>query len=444
MSKEEKVGNYKPVLWSLVLAAVLGWLLNTALLQGWAGRDACLAACSFVGDLFIRALKMVIVPLVFSSIVTGIASLGKVEGFARLGLKTIGYYALSSFLAIVLGLSLVQLMAPGKVGGEPNEALRAQIEGQAKQWSQSAEQEALPAGLSRAVESSQGVAQLLEIFKRMVPPNIVKAAAEGQMLGLIFFAILMALALAKLPGEGAIALRQAIGGLNEVMIQITHWIMRLAPIGIFALVLPAIASMGTELFTSLGKYMLTVVLALGLHCFVILPILLILLGKINPLQMFAAMRPVLVTAFSTASSSATLPMTLRAIQERVGVSKKVSSTVLPLGATVNMDGTALYECVAVLFLSQAFGWEMSMMTQLVVVILALLTSIGVAGIPSASLVAILIILKNVNIPHPEACLALLLSVDRLLDMCRTAVNVYSDSCGAAIIASSEKEKLFAR
>ncbi len=215
--------------------------------------------------------------------------------------------------------------------------------------------------------------------------------------------------------------------------------MLLAPIGVFGLLAETVANTGAGLFVSLLKYFFTVVAALLIHLLVVLPLILAFVGKVNPLRHFAAMKDALVTAFSTASSSATLPITMACIQENAGVSKRVTSFVLPLGATVNMDGTALYECVAVLFIAQVLGQELDVAQQFFVVVLALATSIGVAGVPSASLVAIVIILNNVGIQGAAGAIGAILAVDRVLDMSRTAVNIFSDSCGAVVIAKSEGE-----
>jgi len=277
----------------------------------------------------------------------------------------------------------------------------------------------------------------------MLPPNIVEAAAQGQMLGLIVFSILFAVAMTKLDGPVSHTMLNFIQGLNDVMITITHWVMLAAPIGVFGLVTPTIADAGLDLFVSLARYMATVGAALGTHFFIAMPLILLFVGKVNPLRHFRAMRDAIITAFSTASSSATLPVTLDCVQQQAGVSKRVSSFTLPLGATVNMDGTALYECVAVMFVAQVLGYDFSFATQFRIVLLALMTSIGVAGVPSASLVAIVVIMQSVKIEGAEAAIAVLFSVDRLLDMSRTAVNVFGDSCAAVVIAKSEGEDVLA-
>lgn len=393
------------------------------------------AFCEYIGKLFLQALKMIIVPLIFSSIVIGIAGLGRIEGFGRLGLKTIGYYTLTSFFAIVIGLSMVNLFKPGLKDGKPNEEIANVVK--ANQESYSAK-----TGDKAKGQDIEGLSAVGDIFKRMIPENIFAAFSDnGQMLALIFVSLLVAFGLIHIGQESGKVLLGFFRGLNDLMILVTNWIMLFAPIGVFGLVTATVATFGFDLIKDIWVYALVVVGSLLLHMFVVLPVLLKVLGGVSPLKHLGAMRNALLTAFSTASSSATLPLTLRAVQENAGVSKRVGSFVLPLGATVNMDGTALYECVAVIFVAQLLGIEMTFTAQFMVVALALLTSIGVAGIPSASLVAILVIMNNVNITGGEAFVGLLLAVDRPLDMTRTAVNIFSDSCGAVIIAKSEGEDL---
>ncbi|MEC9056568.1 MAG: dicarboxylate/amino acid:cation symporter, partial [Verrucomicrobiota bacterium] len=289
---------------------------------------------------------------------------------------------------------------------------------------------------------SGGFFKLMANFvEGMIPTNVMKAASDNRaMLGLIFFSILFAVAITRLPVDSMGTMREFFQSLNDVMILLTRWIMALAPIGVFGLLVPVVYQSGGQLFLVLGKYFFTVLASLLIHSVVIMPLILRYVGKVSPLAHFRAMRTALLTAFSTASSSASLPVTMRCVQDNAGVSKKVASFTLPLGATVNMNGTALYECVAVIFVAQVVGFQMDIGQQFVVVLAALLTSIGVAGIPSASLVAIFIILLNSGIPGAEIAIMTLLAVDRLLDMSRTAVNVLGDSCAAVVVARSEGEK----
>lgn len=408
--------------WQILIALVLAILVGLVV-----GRETGVLGVTFysifdfVGNLFLNALKMLIVPLIIASIVVGVAGVGGTQGLGRLGGKTIGYYAMTSLLAILVGLVAVNLIQPGVVDGDPREVFGF-------------------TGDSAALQEKigdKGGGDLVEVFLRMIPTNVVEAAAQGQMLGLIFFSLLYGFFLSRITEDYAEAQYNFFQGMFEIMMRITDLIMRFAPLGVFALVARTVMDTGLAAFAPLALFVLTVVLALGVHFLVVLPLLLYFIGGVNPLRHYQAMGAALLTAFSTASSSATLPVTMECVEKNAGVSNKVTSFVLPLGATVNMDGTALYECVAALFIAQAYGIELSLGTQFLVVLLALLTSIGVAGIPAASLVAIAIILGAVGLPLEG--IGLILAVDRILDMMRTAVNVFSDSCGAVIIARSEGE-----
>ncbi len=427
----------KPALhWQIFFAIFLAVSLATilrSLAPDSRVTSAVVATSGFIGEIFLNALRMVIVPLIISSVITGIADVGGIQGFGRLGLKTIVFYILSSLIAILVGLSAVNLIEPGLENGEPNPAILA-----AFQAEQTRQFEQPDARIASAAE--QDMRSVVDIFLRMFPVNVIQAATDnGQMLGLIVFSILFGIAMVQLPAATVASLHGAVRGVFEVMILITRGIMRFAPLGVFGLLLPVLAAAGFELVQKLALYFITVLLALLFHALVVLPAILALAGKVNPVLHFRAMASAILTAFSTASSSATLPVTLRCIRDNAGVSERTSGFVLPLGATVNMDGTALYECVAVIFVAQVMGIELSSGHQFIIVLLALLTSIGVAGIPSASLVAILIILQNTGIPGATAAVGVLLAVDRLLDMTRTAVNVLSDSCAAVVIAKSEGE-----
>ncbi|RPJ33781.1 MAG: dicarboxylate/amino acid:cation symporter [Verrucomicrobiaceae bacterium] len=431
--------------WQILAALVLATftaLVFRGMVAG-AGMDsqiggfvgAVLAGCEFIGDLFMRALKMLIVPLIVTSVVSGIASLQGVKGFGRLGLKTAGFFGTTSLLSILLGLLLVNMIRPGFSDGQPNAVIR-------DAFAQSA-----ATADARVVETVSGAGNrqagdFLGVFKAMLPENVISAATDnGQMLGVIVFSILFAVAITRLPAVEMRTIREFFQAACDAMIVLTKWVMALAPIGVFALILPVVFATGADLFVNLGKYFLTVLAGLFIHLFVVLPCVLRFVGGVNPWAHFRAMRPALLLAFSTASSSGTLPVTMRCVEEGSGVSKRVTSFTLPLGATVNMDGTALYECVAVIFVAQVMGVQLGFGGQFFVVVAALLTSIGVAGVPSASLVAILLILKSSGIPGAETAVVALLAVDRLLDMSRTAVNIYSDSCAAVVIARSEGEEL---
>jgi len=376
----------------------------------------------FLGTLFLNALKMLIVPLILSSIICGIGNMGELSGLGRLGGKTVSYYLFTSTAAILIGLMLVNIIEPGIIDGEP---VRDRV-------GLSADTSDITAKIE-----GKGASDLSGIFLRMVPTNIVAAAAEGQMLGLIFFGLLFGYFLCQLLAQQKKVLLTFWNAVLEVMMKMTDLVMKFAPVGVFGLVAKVVASTGLAAFLPLAYFFFTVLLALAVHLFVIMPLLLKYVGGVKPTRHFKAMIPALLTSFSTSSSSATLPITLECVEKNAGVSNKTSSFVLPLGATINMDGTALYECVAAMFIAQAYGLDLSYSQQFLIVITALVTSIGVAGIPAASLVAISIILTTIGLPLEG--IGLILAVDRVLDMCRTSVNVFSDSCGAVIIARTEGE-----
>jgi proton glutamate symport protein len=382
-----------------------------------------LAVFDFLGTTFLRALRMVIVPLITGSIVSGVAGVGASRGLGRLFGKTFGWYITTSLLAVLTGLLLVNLVQPGISGGE---AVGARLGlGEAS------------AALQTDLES-KGAGDLVGIIQRMIPENPVAAAAEGQMLPLIFFCILLGLAITSLPPSQQTNLLGLFEALFAAMMRITGWVIATAPIGIFGLMAKITATAGFEAFGPLLRYGGTVLAALLIHGMVTLPLLVRFVGRVRPLRHIQVMTPALLTAFSTRSSSATLPLTMDRIENGAGVSNRVTSFVLPLGATVNMDGTALYECVAALFIAQAYGVELGVGSQAIVVLTALLASIGAAGIPAAGLVMMSIILDAVGLPLEG--IALILAVDPVLDMCRTTVNVFSDSCGAVVVARSEGEE----
>jgi proton glutamate symport protein len=400
---------------------------------GWV--QVTLAVCSFTGDLFMRALKMIIVPLIVTSVVSGIANLQGTKGFGRMGLRTALLFVTTTLCATLLGLAFVNMIRPGYADGAPNADIRAAFAATAASAGADLHDKVTVAGARQGRD-------FFDVFCAMIPENVVAAAADnGQMLGVITFSLLFAIALTKQPEAKLATTREVFQTAHDAMMVLTGWIMALAPIGVFALIVPVVHATGAKLFTQLGTYFFTVIAALSLHLLVVLPLLVRVVGRSDPWAHLRAMRPALLLAFSTASSSGTLPVTMRCLQEGAGVSPRTASFVLPLGATVNMDGTALYECVAVMFVAQVMGIQMTIGEQFFVVVASLLTSIGVAGIPSASLVAILLILKSSGIPGAETAVVALLAVDRPLDMLRTAVNVFGDSCVAVSVARAQGETL---
>ncbi len=405
---------------ALFLAAALGaWTTPQTELFGIVIYDVL----DFFGKLFLNALKMIVVPLVFSSIIVGVSSIAAEHGFARMGAKTIIYYLVTSTLSILVGLILVNLFQPGIIEDGLNKL------------------GALSADHSDVMSKLQGhdTSSLFGVFLRMIPSNIIMAASEGQLLGIIFFAAIFGFFITRINKPLKRSMMNFWSAFNETMMKITLWVIKFSPYGVFALVGKVIMTSGLEVFLVLLQFFLTVLGGLAIHFLIILPLMLYLVARVNPFLYLKAMMPAVLMAFSTASSSSTLPLTMNCAQNRVGASKKVTSFVMPLGATINMDGTALYECVAVIFIAQLYGVDLSIATQFTIVLLALLTSIGVAGVPAASLVAIVLIMGVVGLPAEG--IALILAVDRILDMCRTSVNVYSDSTAVGIIARSEGEAL---
>lgn len=386
----------------------------------------------FIGDLFLNALKMLIVPLIAASIITGVMHLGAERGVGRIGFKTFLYYAFSGLAAVTAGIVLVNMIQPGMIDAETATAILGR-------GSETAASE----GLIARVEG-RGANDVTGIFLRMFPENIVHAATNnGQLLGVITFSLLFGTFIGKLPENHRRTQQNFWESTQEVMLRFTNFVIRFAPIGVFGLVTPVLhgAPIG-ELIGTILAFSLTVLLALTIHLTVNLGLILKFFGKVNPITHFKEMAPVILTAFSTASSSATLPLTIDKVEKRAAVSKGTCSFTLPLGATVNMDGTALYECVVVLFIAQLYAstgaMALDFTQQLLVVFLALTTSIGVAGIPAASLVAITIILPVVGLP--VEAIGVVWIFDRILDMCRTSVNVFSDTVGAVVIARSEGEQ----
>ncbi|PJB80042.1 MAG: dicarboxylate/amino acid:cation symporter [Acidobacteria bacterium CG_4_9_14_3_um_filter_49_7] len=400
MEKKPRVPVYIQILAGAILGVICGLILPEYSPFG-----------GFLGTLFLRLLKMLIIPLIFSSIVMGVVSTSSASSFGRLGLKTLVYYISTSLLAILTGQLFVNLLQPG-VGTHLHAA--AQVK-------------------------STTTFSLKDIFLNMVPDNIFSAMASGDVLPIIFFALLAGFFIGVLGQKQRQTLTDLMDAIYQLMMKITGFVILLAPVGIFGLIYKTVASTGTAVFGNLMFYFFTVLAGLVVHFFVTLPLLLHLFTRQNPYRFMKQMIAPLVTAFSTSSSSATLPLTIETIETEAGVSNRVAGFVLPLGATINMDGTALYECAAVIFIAQAYGYHLSMGAQVVVVVTALLVSIGAAGIPMAGLVMMTVILNAVHLPLEGV--GLIIAVDRFLDMFRTATNVLSDSTGAKIIDYSEQKLL---
>ncbi|MEO0322645.1 MAG: dicarboxylate/amino acid:cation symporter [Myxococcota bacterium] len=427
------------ILLAMLLGAGMGLPLNVLAAEGSLDPELVQRIAGIgrgIGELFLRLLKMLVVPLIVSSLISGVTGMGDLKKLGRLGGRTMLFYLGTSALAILTGVLMVNLVRPG-VGAD----LGLLEEG---------------AGTPSVSAAEGDVSDVLwNQLQGMIPTNPLKAASDGDMLPLIFFSVLLGVFITFVehgprdeaqgdaaPGdagraaENAALLRRLFEGLFAVMMKMTLAVIQLAPIGVFGFMLFAAAGKGLGAFEALGKYAFTVFAALVVHAFVTLPLVLRLLGKVSPLAHARAMTPALLTAFSTASSNGTLPLTMRSVEE-AGVPSSVSSFVLPLGATINMDGTALYEAVAVLFIAQAYGLDLDLGQQLVVALTALLASIGAAGIPHAGTVMMVVVLAAVGLP--TTAVGLILAVDRILDMCRTTVNVWSDSAAAQVIARFARE-----
>ncbi len=403
-----RIAFHWQILIGLILGVVLGYLLKDKV-----------SYISWMGVIFLRALKMVIIPILLTSIMSGIINIGDPKGLGKLGFKTMAYYLCTSLAAIITGLLIVNWLKPG-IGAD--------------------------LGFTEPVEGlSEAGNNFGSTLINIIPENIIQAMAGNQMLSVIFFAIIAGIFTTQLNKDDSKVISSIVNAGFELMMKITQFIIRFTPLGVLALIADVVAknlAEGGELttvFQRLGMYMLTVIIALSIHAFFTLPLALKLLGNINPLKHFKTVSTPLITAFSTSSSSATLPLTLRNLQEKGGVSNKISSFVLPLGATMNMDGTALYECVAAIFIAQAYGVDLSIAQQILIVFTALLASIGAAGIPMAGLVMISVVLTAVGLPLEGV--GLIIAVDRVLDMFRTSINVWSDTCGTVLIAKSEGEVL---
>ena len=407
--------------WQIFIAMGIGALLGLIYQNIYHGspEGSVYQMIISLGTIFIRLLKMVIVPLIFTSIVTGVSGIGGGKNLGRIGMKTFFYYLTTSFCAILIGLTLTNIIQPG---------------------------DSVNLGAQGAFDYSklQNSGSLADILIRMIPLNPFQAASSGDMLGIIFFAIFLGVGLTQIDTKHSNILRDFFSASFEVMMNITQIVIKFAPLGVLGLITKVVAVTGFGLFAAVGKYMLTIAGGLFIHIFIVLPLIFYVLTGINPRKHFAAMASALATAFATSSSNATLPVTMRCVENNAGVSNKISSFVLPMGATINMDGTALYECAGVLFISQVLGIDLSISSQLIIVITALLASVGAAGIPSAGLVMIFIVTQAVGFQDTDVAVIIgtMLAVDRPLDMMRTMVNIFSDSIGASVIAKSEGETLY--
>ncbi|MFO7586916.1 MAG: dicarboxylate/amino acid:cation symporter [Gemmatimonadota bacterium] len=415
---------YTKITIALVVGAVVGLLAN---LFGIDPLTRLLVAIEPVGTGWIRLITMVVVPLVFASLVVGTASLGDITKLGRIGGKTVVYYLGTTAIAVSIGLLLSNLVEPGsRIDPVALEGLRSTY---------------MAEGASR-VELAREAPRLIDILLGMIPKNPIEALAAGDMLPIIFFAIFFGAAISALPDERRTHVVGFFDGVNEAAMVMIHWIMKLAPYAVFALIGAVVARFGLDVLRSLLVYSLVVIAGLLLHVAITYTAALRLLARRSPLEFFGKVREAQLIAFSTSSSNATLPVSMEVAEERLGVEKEVSSFVLPLGATINMDGTALYQAVATMFIAQVLVGEISLTAQFGIVLTATLASIGAAGVPSAGIIILVVVLEQALAGtgvDPAAGIALVLGVDRILDMCRTAVNVTGDLTAAVVIDRSEYE-----
>ena len=402
---------YKRLHWQVLIAMLVGGGIGLT-----PAGEAFAEYFGWLGTLFMRLLRMIIVPLVLTSIISGVASAGGGRVVGRMFGKTLTYYMVSSFLAALTGLILFNIINPGRDYPVPADIETPDL----------------------ATPDS-----LIDLLLDIVPTNFFAAASGGDMLGIIFFCIVFGIAITTLPEGPRTKITSLVDALFKAMMALTRGIIKLLPIGVFGLIVTLTAGTGLQAAGNLAQYVVALSSGLAFHFLITLPLLLYFWGRVSPWKHVMNMREPLLVAFSTSSSAATLPVTLTTVRKKVGVSNRVSSFTLPMGATVNMDGTAVMECVGALFIAQALGAEIGFTTQVAVVFTAMLASIGAAAVPSAGLVVIFIILNVIGIgDNPQALLIVgaMLSIDRPLDMARTAVNVYSDSCAAAVVGKWEGEE----
>ena len=431
---------YKKLHWQIIIGLVLGLIYGViAASAGWDQFTSNWIAP--FGTIFLNLLQLIAVPLIIASLIVGVASLGDLEQLSRIGGKTLGIYVLTTTIALVIGLVLVNTLQPGNT--VPQE-VRTQLE----QTYQGDIEESM-----EVAKQAEGRGPL-QPFVDMVPSNFFSSASDnGNMLQVVFVAIFFGIGLLLLPGEKAQPLLTFFDSLFELVIKAVEIIMLMAPVGVFGLLADAITSIAAgspmdlaSLLGALGLYCVTVVAGLALMVFVVYPAFMKIFTSISIPDYFQAIAPAQLVAFSTSSSGATLPVTMEVSEKNLGVSEEVSSFVLPLGATINMDGTALYQAVATMFIAQVLVGDITLAAQLGIVLTATLASIGAAGVPSAGIIILVVVLQQA-LPagvDPAAGIALIIGVDRILDMCRTAVNVTGDLTAVTVVARSEGEELTVR
>jgi len=425
---------YKQLHWQIIIGLVLGLAYGVvAAAAGWGGFTADWIAP--FGTIFLNLLKLIAVPLILASLVVGVASLRDLKKLSRIGGKTLGLYLLTTTIALSIGLVLVNTLRPGDtVTAETRTKLEQTYQGKVEMS-------------KKMAEEAKGRGPLQPLVD-LVPANFFNSASDnGNMLQIVFVAIFIGIGLLLIPKEDAKPLLSVFRSLNELVIRLIEVIMYMAPVGVFGLIADAITSIATggagnivSLLGALGFYCLTVVIGLGIMVFLVYPIFMSIFTSIPIADYFKAISPAQLVAFSTSSSGGTLPVTMEVSEKNLGVSEEVASFVLPLGATINMDGTALYQSIAAVFIAQVLGIGLALTQQLNIVLLATLASIGAAAVPSAGTVMLVVILESIGVP--SAGIALIWAADRPLDMLRTTNNVTGDTMVASVIAASEGQLNF--
>jgi proton glutamate symport protein len=422
---------YKRLHWQIIIGLILG--LIWGLLSGFIGMaDFTSAYIRPFGTIFIDLLKLIAVPLVLASLVVGVSSLNDMSRLSKMGGKTIGIYLITTMLAITIGLTVVNVIQPGAT--LPLETRSGLMES----YSENLEE--------RDADAEQlQQRNIMQFFVDIVPENFFQSASNNSnMLQVVFVAILLGIGLVNIPAQKGEPLIQFFESLNDVIIKIVDLVMKTAPYGVFALMAAVIVDLTGDdigqalvLLRALGWYCIAVLIGLILHVFIVYSSLFKLFSKMRLRDFFKAIRPAILLGFSTSSSLATLPVTMERVEKNLGVSEEVSSFVLPVGATINMDGTSLYQAIAAVFIAQALGMELSIAQQLTIVLTATAASIGAAGVPGAGIIMLVIVLQSVQVPIEG--IALILGVDRILDMARTAVNITGDAAVSVVIAYTENK-----
>ncbi len=417
---------YTKILIGMVAGIVVGYLLNAF------GVPELRMYTDPIGTIFIRLVKMLVVPLVLVSLVLGAAGLGDIRKVGKMGLKAFLFFMMTTAVACTIGLGVVNIFDPGK--GLPSEQTERLMEQYAGKAAETTDRVA-----DSGMAEQNAFQKITALFVNMVPTNPITAMAEGDMLGVIFFALFLGITITLIPKEKADPLIKAFDGLNDAVIKMVTLAMETAPYGVFALMLNVVADLGVDILLLLFKYALVVVLGLTLHVAVTHMSIIFFYVRQSPIKFIQAIKEALVMAFSTSSSSATLPISLDVAQSNLGVSRQIATFVLPLGATINMDGTALYQAVAAVFIAQVFGMDLTLAQQLTIVLTATLASVGAAGVPGAGMITLALVLSTLGVP--ETGIALIFGLDRILDMCRTTINIIGDLTLTALMAKSEGEEV---